>query len=58
MGEMEITADMRFYLTDPATGDWMRFNRDVAGSASLNVTWEPGRSWLPVPQLPRAKKGD
>ena len=42
MGPMGISADMRFYFTDPVSGTAMRFNRDVAGSASLNFTWNPG----------------
>ena len=42
IGPMEISADMRFYLTDPATGFSMRYNRDISGSASLNFTWNPG----------------
>jgi len=41
IGTIELTAGMRFYLTDPVEGTVMRFNHDVTEAMSLNFTWDP-----------------
>jgi hypothetical protein len=40
-GLIEFTPAMRFYLTDPATDQTLRFDGDVAGSTTLEFTWNP-----------------
>lgn len=41
IGTISLTAAMRFYLRDPATGDLMQFHADVNGSETLQFTWDP-----------------
>jgi hypothetical protein len=43
LGTIEFTPTVRFYLSDPGTGEVMRFDRDVAAEEpiTLEMIWDP-----------------
>jgi flagellar hook assembly protein FlgD len=40
IGTIDLTADMRFLLSEEGTNNRMRFNRDVDGSAEFTFVWD------------------
>jgi hypothetical protein len=41
VGAIKLGPTVRFYFTDPSTGTIRRYDRDVAGSATLSFVWNP-----------------